>query len=546
MPIELLPCCPQYGSVTAPRPTDARGSANTELCSARQVRVVRGEHERAGVGGERGLEPLDRRQVEVVGRLVQHQQPGAPREAERERELARLARRGLLGLEQTARLDAERGDQREQPAALLGAERARLVEQRALLGALELLRQHQQPLARDARRRARARAAASSCPSRWAAASQIRAPRANGEVDVFEDARAGPARSARSCTTASSGARAGSQSTNSCAPDLLLELDLGELRARALEHACGCARSRGRAGSPRERRRVCLKRPRASLSWMLFMCLLVRMRAFACACSVRRSPMRRSSARVGVAQAREWRARSVAPRRRARSRARPSSRRGTLRAPPCATRTVSPQSASSSSRSCETSTPTPAKRAQRRDQQRARLRVEVVGRLVEHQAVRLARERRADLPALALAGRERRPARERRPGRARARRGSGARRRPVSRRTRRARRPTPRPAAERARTSSPTRLVHDPALPRARARPRAGAAAWSCRSRWRRPRRSSRRRSAARPRGRAARNRDRRTRRGRRRRAWSELPWPRANPRAVGVGGPSDDSTQEL
>src|SRR5262247_674087 len=187
-------------------------------------RVVGGEDERAGVGGERLLEPLDRRQVEVVGGLVQDEQPGAAREAQRERELARLARRGLLGLEQAARLDAERGDQREQTAALLGAERARLVQKPPLFGALELLRQDEQALRRDARaaleraqERRLARAVGAGQPDARSARDR--------EVHVLDDREQRRAR--------------GLPVDEERAADLLLELDLAELRAGALQHRVG-------------------------------------------------------------------------------------------------------------------------------------------------------------------------------------------------------------------------------------------------------------------------------------------------------------------
>ena len=69
--------------------------------------------------------------------------------------------------------------------------------------------------------------------------------------------------------------------------------------------------------------------------------------------------------------------------------------------------------ASRSARSCETTTPTPRNRSQRGDEERARASASsVVRRLVEEEHVRLGRERGADLPALPLARRERRPARE--------------------------------------------------------------------------------------------------------------------------------------
>ncbi len=54
----------------------------------------------------------------------------------------------------------------------------------------------------------------------------------------------------------------------------------------------------------------------------------------------------------------------------------------------------------------------PAKAPQRPHEQRAPRRVEMIGGLVEEQHLRVRRERRADLPALALPGRERRPALE--------------------------------------------------------------------------------------------------------------------------------------
>src|SRR5262245_1077273 len=200
-------------------------------------RVVGGEDERAGVGGERLLEPLDRRQVEVVGGLVQDEQPGAAREAQRERELARLARRGLLGREQAARLDAERGDQREQTAALLGAERARLVQKPPLFGALELLRQDEQALRRDARaaleraqERRLARAVGAGQPdARSARDREVHVldehARPGGERTLLDDREQRRAR--------------GLPVDEERAADLLLELDLAELRAGALQHRVG-------------------------------------------------------------------------------------------------------------------------------------------------------------------------------------------------------------------------------------------------------------------------------------------------------------------
>ena len=53
-----------------------------------------------------------------------------------------------------------------------------------------------------------------------------------------------------------------------------------------------------------------------------------------------------------------------------------------------------------------------AKALEARDQQLARLDIEMIGRFVEHQHRRFRGERRADLPALALARRQRRPSRE--------------------------------------------------------------------------------------------------------------------------------------
>ena len=54
-----------------------------------------------------------------------------------------------------------------------------------------------------------------------------------------------------------------------------------------------------------------------------------------------------------------------------------------------------------------------AKALESSDQQIARLGIKVIGRLVEHQDGRLGPERRADLPSLALARRQRGPSRER-------------------------------------------------------------------------------------------------------------------------------------
>jgi hypothetical protein len=53
--------------------------------------VVGGEDDRAGIIRERLFEPLDRGEVEVVGRLVEDQEVGAARQALRERELLQLA-----------------------------------------------------------------------------------------------------------------------------------------------------------------------------------------------------------------------------------------------------------------------------------------------------------------------------------------------------------------------------------------------------------------------------------------------------------------------
>ena len=51
--------------------TAVRARSAASLRSLEQAAVVRDEDDRAGVAVERGLELLDRRQVEVVRRLVQ-------------------------------------------------------------------------------------------------------------------------------------------------------------------------------------------------------------------------------------------------------------------------------------------------------------------------------------------------------------------------------------------------------------------------------------------------------------------------------------------
>jgi len=75
----------------------ARSAAVEPYGRAREVleeaAVVADEHERAARACERGFEPLDRRQVEVVRRLIQQQDIGRRRQHVRERSAAQLPAR---------------------------------------------------------------------------------------------------------------------------------------------------------------------------------------------------------------------------------------------------------------------------------------------------------------------------------------------------------------------------------------------------------------------------------------------------------------------
>src|SRR5690606_30829768 len=99
--------------------------------------------------GERLLEPLDRRNVEVVRRLVEDHAVHAAREALGEPELARLAGRRRARGEQAIRIHAEGGDERERAPALVGREGAHVVERSAALLGRELLREEEQPVRRE-------------------------------------------------------------------------------------------------------------------------------------------------------------------------------------------------------------------------------------------------------------------------------------------------------------------------------------------------------------------------------------------------------------
>ena len=112
---------------------------------------MRHDYHRARVLDERVLEALDRRHVEMVGRLVEHHRPHLAPEPVGHRELARFAGTRRRGLEQAVGIDAERGDQREHAPALGGVECADPVEHRETVARGEFLRQVEYPLRRDMR-----------------------------------------------------------------------------------------------------------------------------------------------------------------------------------------------------------------------------------------------------------------------------------------------------------------------------------------------------------------------------------------------------------
>ena len=81
---------------------------------------MRDYHHRARIIDERILEMLDRRHVEMVGRLVEHHRPHLPPEPIGHRELARFAGTWRRGLEQTVGIDSQRRDQSKHAPALGG------------------------------------------------------------------------------------------------------------------------------------------------------------------------------------------------------------------------------------------------------------------------------------------------------------------------------------------------------------------------------------------------------------------------------------------
>lgn len=88
--------------------------------------VVAHEEQATRAVGECAFQTFDRRQIQVVGRLVHCDQMRLAHHAEREQELADLAGAGRATLEQAVRPRSEPADHVHRMAQLFGAERAHL------------------------------------------------------------------------------------------------------------------------------------------------------------------------------------------------------------------------------------------------------------------------------------------------------------------------------------------------------------------------------------------------------------------------------------
>lgn len=127
-PVGLLLSAPRQADVGASRvgsknnvEFDLRGRGGREFPPRarelrQEARVVRDEEQRAGGFGERRLQAFDRGEVEMVRRLVHHDEVGAARDAAREEDLADLAGARRRGGEEAGGARPQARDERHDAA----------------------------------------------------------------------------------------------------------------------------------------------------------------------------------------------------------------------------------------------------------------------------------------------------------------------------------------------------------------------------------------------------------------------------------------------